>query len=71
MGGVVLECAQFGDFDTFDVSKSDLGAHFGNLQQANYVLNNMLSAEPNQMQIIQESDDLCKYGVTTWIQRVC
>lgn len=38
---------------------------------SNYVLNNMLSAEPNQMQIIQESDDLCKYGVTTWIQRVC
>lgn len=38
---------------------------------SNYVLNNMLSAEPNQMRIIQESDDLCKYGVTTWIQRVC
>lgn len=38
---------------------------------SNYVLNNMLSAEPNQMRIIQASDDLCKYGVTTWIQRVC
>lgn len=32
------------DFDTFDVSKSDLGSHFGNLQQANYVLNNRLSS---------------------------
>lgn len=38
---------------------------------SNYVLGNMLSAEPNQMRIIQESDDLCKYGVATWIQRVC
>lgn len=35
------------DFDTFDVSKSDLGAHFGNLQQANYVLNNRLRRNGN------------------------
>ena len=37
----------------------------------NFILKNMLSAEPNQMRIIKESSDLCKYGVTTWIQRIC
>lgn len=37
----------------------------------NFIIKNMLSAEPNQMRIIRESSDLCKYGVTTWIQRVC
>lgn len=36
-----------------------------------FILKNMLSAEPSQMRIIKESSDLCKYGVTTWIQRVC
>ena len=38
---------------------------------SNYILRQMLSAEPSQMRIIKESDDLCKYGVATWIQRVC
>jgi hypothetical protein len=38
---------------------------------SNYILKQMLSAEPSQMRIIKESDDLCKFGVATWIQRVC
>lgn len=29
-------------FDTFDVTKSDLGPHFGNLEQATHVINNRL-----------------------------
>lgn len=38
---------------------------------SNFILKNMLSAEPNQMRMIRESSDLCKFGIATWIQRVC
>jgi hypothetical protein len=34
-------------FDQFDVSKSDLGPHFGNLEQAIYVIQNRLSGNGN------------------------
>lgn len=34
-------------FDTFDVTKSDLGPHFGNLEQASHVINNRLGGNGN------------------------
>lgn len=38
------------DFDTFDVSTSDLGSHFGSLEQANNVIHGMrLSQEKNKV----------------------
>jgi hypothetical protein len=34
--------ASSNQFDQFDISRSDLGPHFGNIQQANYIISNRL-----------------------------
>lgn len=36
-----------------------------------FVLANMLSAEPHEMKLIRANQQLCDYGLATWIQRLC